>query len=194
MKSQSAKCPTFRFLVDYIDMVKCLLSFIRATRESIWDLHINTLRHLLPWLFEYDHTNYARYGALYYMEMINLNQTHAGVAEVFRNQRGSVTYPASHHTPFPSVACDQEIGQTINRHTKSQGGVIGFTIKPFAAARWTATHLERTAIHEDLQGLLSLDKPMFEQHSFPKNLGMQKKKDEAKNERCYNSSHQPFQP
>ena len=51
---------TYAFWNSYIDMVMTLLSFIRATRNSYWMLHLSSLRLMLPWFFSYDRINYAR--------------------------------------------------------------------------------------------------------------------------------------
>ena len=97
------------------------------------------------------------------MEMAELETTHHAVADLFSN-RGGYTYQTGHHRSFASIACDQTIEQTVNRHTKSQGGVIGFTLKPLAAQRWTTTHPERTATHEELRKLTEMDVPLYDHH------------------------------
>ena len=48
------------FWDSYIYLVCLLLLFTRATREGIWSLHIFSIREMLPWVFAYDRTNYAR--------------------------------------------------------------------------------------------------------------------------------------
>ena len=148
--------PTFRFWSQYIEMVTCLLSFIRATRESDWSAHIVSFRRLLPWFFAYDHANYARYGTLYYAEMTKLEETHTEVFEAL-TERGYFTFQSRHHSPFSSIACDQAIEQTVNRDSKSQGGLIGFTRKSSASQRWTLSHPERTAVHTEMKKLLVFD-------------------------------------
>ena len=62
----------FQFLWQYMDMVSTLLSFIRAQREGNWQLHVATFREMLLYFFRYDHTHYARWGAIYLMEMHRL--------------------------------------------------------------------------------------------------------------------------
>lgn len=156
--------PVFSFWWGYIDMVTELLAFIRATRESDWDLHLRSLRHLLPWFFTYDHQNYACYGTLYYMEMSQLENSHPDIFQAYSKVRGSFTYQSGHHRLFTSVACDQAIEQTVNRHTKSQGGIVGFTLKPSASQRWTASHPQRTAIHERLCQITSIDSQLYDRH------------------------------
>ena len=68
--------PTFDFWSFYIDMVQMMLLHIRATRTSDWDLHLKTIRMMMPWFFVTDRVNYSRYLPCYWLEMINLPQTH----------------------------------------------------------------------------------------------------------------------
>lgn len=76
VKRRSAENPTFAFWSSYIDMVQILLLFVRATRESDWQLHLSTVRLMMPWFFAYGHVNYARYLPSYWLEMVNLPLTH----------------------------------------------------------------------------------------------------------------------
>lgn len=77
-RSQSAINPTFAFWLMYIEMVQILLLFIRATRENNWELHLSAVRLMLPWFFVADRIHYARYGAIYWLEMSCLENTHPG--------------------------------------------------------------------------------------------------------------------
>lgn len=77
-EQKSAKRGTFSFWLTYIEMVEILLLFIRATRENNWDLHLSTVRSMLPWFFVADRVNYARYGSVYWLEMSCIEQTHPG--------------------------------------------------------------------------------------------------------------------
>ena len=52
--------PTFEFWLSYLQMVQLLLAFIRASRLSDWDEHLNCIDNMIPWYFAYDRRNYAR--------------------------------------------------------------------------------------------------------------------------------------
>lgn len=96
--------------------------------------------------------------------MIKLNETHPEVDRIFPEVRGSFTYQHGHYRSFTGIACDQTIEQTVNRHSKAPCGVIGFTLKPSASQRWTATHPERAAILQELKRITSLNSPMYDQY------------------------------
>lgn len=59
--TQAQRNSIFRFWNNYLIMVGVLLHFIRATRESDWVSHINSLRLMLPYFYALDRQNYARF-------------------------------------------------------------------------------------------------------------------------------------
>lgn len=60
--------------------------------------------------------------------MVNLERTHPDYHPA--TVRGTWTVQRSAESPFASVAADQAIEQTINRQSKTAGGIIGFTLNP----------------------------------------------------------------
>ena len=112
---------------SFIDMVHLLLQFIRSIREGNWKLHLDCIASMLPWMFAHDRTHYSRYLPAYWAEMkqLSVDQPNAhcdlmaGDFSVQRNQ----------DTGFSRVAVDQSIEQTVNRHTKTSGGIIGFSLR-----------------------------------------------------------------
>ena len=77
-ESEAKKNPTFALWLNYIEMVQVLLMFLRATREDDWELHLSSVRSMLPWFFVTDRVHYARYGTVYWLEMLCLEASHPG--------------------------------------------------------------------------------------------------------------------
>ena len=75
-QSEAMKKPTFALWLSYIEMVQVLLLFLRATRENDWHLHLAAVRSMLPWFYATDRVHYARYGTVYWLEMLCLEKTH----------------------------------------------------------------------------------------------------------------------
>ncbi len=134
--------PTYHFWSAYLDMVAILLLFLCATREGLWGLHLSTL--MLPWYFAYDGVTYARYLQPYIAEMENLQQSHEKVDEAFMDV-GFVVQRQPEYG-FSGTACDQVIEQTLNRDSKTKGGMTGITRNKGAVNRWILSHHERAAI------------------------------------------------
>lgn len=135
--------PTFQFWNSYLDMVENLLLFLRATREGNWDLHLASVRRMLPWLFAYDHINYSRYLSVYWLEMRELRNTHPSVHQQCID--GQFAVQRSENT-FARIACDQTIEQTANRDSKTKGGMTGFTTSKGTVNRWIWSHNARGLI------------------------------------------------
>ena len=57
------------FWMSYVDMIEILLAFIRASRESNWEMHLSAVRSMLPCFFTYDSLNYSRYMSIYFSDM-----------------------------------------------------------------------------------------------------------------------------
>ena len=47
---------------------------------------------------------------------------------------------------FSGFACDMTIEQTVNRDSKTRGGVKGFTTNKGSSSRWIRAHRERASI------------------------------------------------
>lgn len=52
---------------------------------------------------------------------------------------------------FSSVACDMAIEQTVNRDSKTKGGMKGLTLNKGAVNRWLLSHHQRAAIAKECQ-------------------------------------------
>ena len=61
--------PNAEFWWEYMTAVSILICFIGAQRGGSWDIHLYAFKRMLPFLFRYDHVNYARWGTLYLAEM-----------------------------------------------------------------------------------------------------------------------------
>ena len=145
--------PMARYWQSYLDIVGLLLRFIRSSRVSDWQLHLASIHEMLPWMFAYDHTNYARYLPVYWIEMMNLPDTHPEAhghltPGEFAVQRSSGS--------FNQVPVDQTIEQTINRDSKCPGGIIGFSLNKATVQRWTVTAHERADITKACRELAGL--------------------------------------
>ena len=142
--TDSHKLPLTKFWSSYIKMVCLLLDFIRSSREGDWTAHLSSMRQMLPWMFAYDRVNYCRYMSLYWCEMTALKDTHPAAHAEFSN--GEFCVQRSTISTFSQVPVDQCIEQTINRHTKTKGGIVGFSRKPAAVQKWVVNAHQRAAI------------------------------------------------
>ncbi|KAK3775301.1 hypothetical protein RRG08_030970 [Elysia crispata] len=106
------------------------------------DLHITCLQQLCPLLFSMDHHNYARYLTVYFISLLNLSDSHPGAESLLRNNGFSV---CRSDVPASRTAVDLMIEQTINRHAKTRGGIVGFSRSLPAYYRWSVTRHHRAS-------------------------------------------------
>jgi hypothetical protein len=148
---QSNNCRTYQFWSSYLWMVEQLMDLIRATRVGDWQLHLSVVRKIIPWFFSYNHQNYARYSPFYWLEMSDLPQTHPDTHDQFIS--GSWVVQRQNRYGFSKVACDQVIEQTINRASKTGGGIGGYTQCETAVKRWILSQPQRAEIAEKCEVL-----------------------------------------
>ena len=56
-------------------MASCLLGFIRAGREGIWDLDLKAVATMIPYFYIANRTIYARWSCVYLADMRRLPST-----------------------------------------------------------------------------------------------------------------------
>ena len=123
----------FVFWNNYIEIVLMALRFIRAERHGIWQLHLSSLAEMLPYLHAYDHTNYARWATVYLADMQLLSETAPEVFQKFTS--GNFPVKGSDNI-FNQVWTDLKLEQSLNRHSKTTGGLIGMTQNQEATDKW----------------------------------------------------------
>ena len=88
-----------------------LLGLIRASREGNWELHMASIRAMIPWCFAYDKQNYAQYLSVYYADMCQLPTEHPNVHSAFHEGEFSVQLGSSN--PFGKIPVDQATEETV---------------------------------------------------------------------------------
>lgn len=68
---------TFKFRLEYCDMVFILLNFIVAQRNSDWSLHLKTFAEMLAYDRGYGHYKYINWGLVYLHDMHELPEKHS---------------------------------------------------------------------------------------------------------------------
>ena len=71
-------------------------------------------------------TNYSRWCSVYFQDMLSLSKRAPEVFDAFKRGRFTVK---RFDSSFTSVSTDQALEQSINKDSKSQGGIIGITKK-----------------------------------------------------------------
>ena len=131
----SITSPTAQFWNSYIRMVSLLLLFIETSREGNWQAHLPCIRSMFPFMFAYDRVPYSRFLSFYWLSMTHLPVSHPAAHADLQNGDFCVQRSQSkRQVPF-----DLTVEQTINRYTKTAGGIIGISRKPGAVHRLMVT-------------------------------------------------------
>ena len=149
---ENASNATLMFWRQYIDLVETLLLFVRADREADWTLHLSTFKSMLPFMITYDHTNYARWGVIYLLDMLQLEQTAPSVYQEFLAGNFVVKESTGY---FNQIATDQAL-EHVNKQCKIAGGLVGITRIASALNRWMITFSDRARLSNDIRKMVGM--------------------------------------
>ena len=131
------------FWMSYIDIVEVLFNMIRASREADWQLHLASIRTLIPWCFAYNRLNYPHYIPACYAEMKNLEEHNQEVHNYLTD--GGFSVQLGPDNSFGRIPVDQTIEETVNKDTQTAGGTKGFSLKAGTINRYYLTAEYRSA-------------------------------------------------
>jgi len=132
-REQSA---TFRYWISFLDAGDTLLKLLRADREADFEMHLTAVLEVIPYFFLAGRSNYARYTPVYVAEMRHLE---VSAPRMFQHMSEGGFFLKRSERTFNCIPTDQALEQSINREAKSQGGVIGYTLRKGALVRWLLT-------------------------------------------------------
>ena len=98
--------PMFKFANDHIKFVKCILRFLRETREGNWKLHLESLKALLKYFFTHDRLNCVQMVPLYLTQMKLLESSDPDIHEEFMKGNFCVN---RNGIPFCAIGPDHAI-------------------------------------------------------------------------------------
>lgn len=137
-KVMISRCPTFRYWNIILQFEILVFIFIRAHRQKIFDLFIESLEALVPWFFALDHVNYARWVPIHIRDMKAL-PSHV------KDQLKNFWVVSKTQRKYSSMPIDQAHEQN-NELVKGSGGAVGLTENPSAFRRWMVAGPEQARI------------------------------------------------
>ena len=104
--------------IQYLEMIDILRKFLRAERTGDWDLHLESVRYMLPYLASSGHNNYTKSLVLYLKDMAEIEETAPKVWQSFQ----SGLHPIRRSDRFwAGLSTDLVIEQDLMRTMKSTG-------------------------------------------------------------------------
>ena len=139
-------------MLSYLSLVELLLYGIYATRTGDWDLLLERVRDIARYAFAYDSYSHARYLTPWLSEMLTLETSHPEIYQKFK--KGNFSVQLSETNPFGRCEANKVIETTINKDTKTPGGLTGFSTKSNAVDRRTVNAAYRASLYSHLQEFL----------------------------------------
>jgi len=121
----------------YLRLVNIFLMFSRAYTTNDFDLFIYVLGEMCPIFFAGYRPNYARWVVRYYLNLVNMENSHPGIRHILQNDALSVKRSSRSfsRTPF-----DITLEQTVDADAASSlTGIAAFGRSESAKRRWMIT-------------------------------------------------------
>ena len=135
----------------YLEMVNLLLNVTKKFQQTNnWNGFLQAIRNSLLFCFAINRHNYGRNLSYYFISMLNLQDSHPNIYQYLKN--GGFTASIS-GLPFSKIPCDQIIETTINRSSKSTGGLFGKTENVGASEKWMRINHIMAALREHLDSV-----------------------------------------
>lgn len=145
---------TAQFVLKYVQFVELYQIFEYAIRTSDLNLYMYSAYKICSLFFAFNHQNYARWLTKNIDDLINIDETHPGLASEFKSGALSIRRTAKNFCRSP---VDLTVEQTINANAANRlTGITSFTNSHYARQRWNETHTARKAIITHLLEQLKL--------------------------------------
>ena len=110
-----------------------MLLYVRSIREGNFQLYLESLTKIVPWMFALDHTHYFRWLPVHIRDMNLLSEKHPAIFAEFCAGK-FVVHKTSNK--FSAMAIDQCHEQNNANIKDSAGGAIGLMTNPGALRCW----------------------------------------------------------
>ena len=148
LKECDSKSEVCQYWGVFQQMALIIKHIISSDREGNFALHIASVERSLPIFRESDCLNYLRYGSFYLetTKMLQINHP-----EVFRRFMCGHFVVKDCHGCFNAVAPDMKLEQSIQRSSKSKGGIVGQTRNTAVVVEWQLIFHEILLISNNLR-------------------------------------------
>lgn len=137
----------FDYWLKTLPLELLLLRYIRSLREGNFELYVESLTQIMPWMFALDHTHYSRWLSVHIRDMTTLANRHPDILAEFKSGNFEVHKTGN---KFSAMAIDQCHEQN-NAIVKGSGGAIGLTDNPGTFRRWIIAGPETARITTEFE-------------------------------------------
>ena len=153
---------TAQLWLQYMDMVDILLKFLKAERTGNWDLHLQALTEMLPFLAASGHNLYTKSVHIYLQDMSKLENSYPNVYNSFK---AGLHVVRRSDRFWGGLSTDLIIEQVLMRNLKSTGGLTrGRGMADTQCATWVLSMPACAAINEAIKELTGIKFISGDQH------------------------------
>ena len=151
-ESMKKDSPTFQYWDTILSLELMGLVFVRAHREKIFPLYLDSLKEIIPWFFALDHYHYARWMPVHIRDMENLPTS---IHTEFHELGHWVVHKTKNR--FSAMPIDQAHEQN-NAIVKGSGGAVGLTQNPSAFRKWLLAGPEQARLIQEFEEQFVIEK------------------------------------
>ena len=155
------KQPLQQVMLNYMQMVLEMMSFIQSVRTGNWKLHLMATEAFAKHCFAHDKLVYARMLPLYLADMAALEKSNREIYQEF--QHGNWVVNKNQSVPFCAIGADHALEQ-INRSMKVEGGLVGITLNTRARMKFFLVAPELSRLAEEAWEMAGPSSPAEVQH------------------------------
>ncbi|VDI45288.1 Hypothetical predicted protein [Mytilus galloprovincialis] len=138
-----------------MDMIDILRRFIKAERTGNWELHLQTVKDMLPYLAASGHNLYVKSSRVYLQQMENLKTTPSRSHHVIRRSDKF----------WAGLSADLVIEQVLMRSLKTTGGMTrGRGMSEGQRAQWILSMPDCAEMNNALQEFTGVNYGTSDQH------------------------------
>ena len=136
VQTASRTSRTGKLWIQYIKQVLLMLDFIRAERTGDWNLHIDSVRRMIPHFHAAGHLSYAKSARLYLQQMSFVSQIMPAEEFTLFTEKGFFAIRRTNEF-WSGNFSDQTIEQVLMRSLKTSGGMTqGRGITDSTLTKW----------------------------------------------------------
>ncbi len=131
-KGMESQHPQFCYWNMTLQLENLFLAQLRSQRSANFDLYVEVLGKIIPWMFALDHYHYSRWLTVHVRDLVKLEQNCPSIHQDFFH--GSFVTQKTCHK-FSALAHDH-VHEQLNAMVKGEGGAVGLTENESALRRW----------------------------------------------------------
>ncbi|CAG2232051.1 unnamed protein product [Mytilus edulis] len=145
-----------------MDMIDILRRFIKAERTGNWELHLQTVKDMLPYLAASGHNLYVKSSRVYLQQMENLKTTHPEVLAFLQSGHHVIRRSDKF---WAGLSSDLVIEQVLMRSLKTTGGMTrGRGMSEGQRAQWILSMPDCAEMNNALQEFTGVNYGTSDQH------------------------------